>query len=150
MDEAGAVAVVAEHLPGAYGFTIKTAANEYLHRVLPLRDPEQPRFWCIVVVRCTAGGLPDRSQPAWIGQRGLRREELAEAMGAIRADLSVWLAQPAQSRLRELVLAPGAAAAVSPVAVPPGRDDGALLAAPAPSREAETAAAGGGERPGGG
>ena len=131
MDDAHAVAVVAEHLPGAYGFTMKTAANELLHRVLPLRDPDQPRFWCVVVVRCTAGGLPDRSEPAWIGRRGLRREELAEAMGAIRADLSAWLAQPAQAQLRELVLVPGAAAApVSPTAGLPGHG-GAAPAGPA-------------------
>src|SRR5688500_1878092 len=59
VDEAGAIATVAEHDRGAYGFTMKTVANGFLHRVLPLRDPDQPRFWCVVVVRCTPGGLPD-------------------------------------------------------------------------------------------
>ena len=117
MNEPSAVAVVAEHVTGAYGFTMKTVANEILHRVLPLRDPDQPRFWCIVVVRCTAGGLPDRSQPPWVGRRGLRREDLSETMGAIRADLSAWLAQPEQTELRALVLIPDTAAA--PI-VPPG------------------------------
>jgi hypothetical protein len=92
-------------------------ANELLHRVLPLRDPDQPRFWCVVVVRCTAGGLPDRSQPPWVGRRGLRREELSETMEAIRADPSAWLAQPEQTELREWVLVPGIAAAPT---VPPG------------------------------
>lgn len=150
MDNACADAVVAEHLPGAYGFTMKTAANDYLHRVLPLRDPEQPRFWCIVVVRCTAGGLPDRSEPPWIGLRGLRREELAEAMGAIRANLSVWLSQPAQARLRELVLAPGAAAPSSRAEKPPGRGESGSLAPPAKSRDAESAATWTGELPGAG
>ena len=111
MDEPSAVAVVAEHVAGAYGFTMKTAVNEFLHRVLPLRDPDQPRFWCVVVVRCTPGGLPDRSQLPWVGQRGLRREELSEAMEAIRSDLSAWLAQPEQTALREWVLVPGIAAA---------------------------------------
>jgi hypothetical protein len=115
VDEASAVAMVAEHHPGAYGFTMKTAANGFLHRVLPLRDPDQPRFWCVVVVRCTAGGLPDRSAPAWIGRRGLRRDELSETMGAIRADLSAWLAETTQAQLREWVLTPGA----EPTATPP-------------------------------
>jgi hypothetical protein len=117
VDEPSAVAVVAEHVNGAYGFTMKTAANEFLHRVLPLRDPDQPRFWCVVVVRCTAGGLPDRSQPPWVGRRGLRREELSETMGAIRTDLSAWLAHPEQTELRAWVLVPGI---VAPPIVPLG------------------------------
>jgi hypothetical protein len=111
VNEPSAVAVVAEHVNGAYGFTMKTVANEFLHRVLPLRDPDQPRFWCVVVVRCTAGGLPDRSQLPWVGRRGMQREELSETMGAIRADVSAWLAQPEQTELRAWVLIPGIAAA---------------------------------------
>jgi hypothetical protein len=119
---ARAVAIVAEHVTGAYGFTMKTVANEFLHRVLPLRDPDEPRFWCVVVVRCTAGGLPDRSQPPWVGRRGLRREELPETMGEIRADLSAWLAQPEQTELREWVLVPGAVAAqIVPTGEPSSR-----------------------------
>lgn len=114
MNDVGAIAIVAEHVTGAYGFTIKTAANEFLHRVLPLRDPDEPRFWCVVVVRCTAGGLPDRSQPPWVGRRGLRREELSETMEAIRTDLSTWLAQPEQTELRAWVLVPGSV--VTPIA----------------------------------
>lgn len=118
MNDAGAIAVVSEHVTGAYGFTMKTEANELLHRVLPLRDPDQPRFWCVVVVRCTPGGLPDRTQPPWVGRRGLRREELSETMEAIRANLSAWLAHPEQTALREWVLVPEIAAA--PI-VPPGK-----------------------------
>jgi hypothetical protein len=117
VNDGGAIAVVADHVAGAYGFTMKTVANELLHRVLPLRDPDQPRFWCVVVVRCTAGGLPDRSQPPWVGRRGLRREDLSETMEAIRADPSAWLAQPEQTELRALVLVPGIVAAAS---APPG------------------------------
>ena len=111
MNDPGAIAIVAEHLNGAYGFTMKTEANDFLHRVLPLRDPDQHRFWCVVVVRCTAGGLPDHSQSPWIGLRGLRREELSETMAAIRDDLSAWLKQPEQTELRELVFEPSEAAA---------------------------------------
>jgi hypothetical protein len=125
VDEAGAVAIVAEHSPGAFGFTMKTVANGFLHRVLPLRDPDQPRFWCVVVVRCTPGGLPDRSQPPWIGRRGLRREELPETMGAIRADLPEWLAQSAQASLRAWVMAPDADQATAAVPRPSRAADGA-------------------------
>jgi hypothetical protein len=104
--DAATVEIVDERDPRAYGFTLRTAATGLLHRVLPLRDPDQPRFWCVVVIRCSPGGLPDRSQPAWIGRRGLRRDELAATMGAIRADPSAWLAESPQAQLRSWVLAP--------------------------------------------
>ena len=102
------VASVTEHLRDAYGFTIKSAATGLLFRVLPLRDPGQPRFWCVVAVRSLPGGDIDRSHPAWIGRRGLRREELASIMAAIRDDLEAWLADPAQDTLRAWVMTPDA------------------------------------------
>jgi hypothetical protein len=114
VDEASPDVRIAEHERGAYGFTLTTTANAFLHRVLPVRDPAQPRFWCVVVVRCTPGGLPDYTVPAWVGQRGLRRDELAATMGAIRADLPGWLADEAQAQLRTGLLAPEAGAPVVP------------------------------------
>lgn len=120
MDDA-TVEIVADRDPEGYGFMMKTAASGVVHRVLPLRDPDQPRFWCVVVVRCSPGGLPDRTEPAWIGRRGLRREELAETMQAIRADLSAWLAEDTQALLRERMLASVAEpTATSPAATPAG------------------------------
>lgn len=104
------IASICEHLRGAYGFTMKSTHNGSLFRVLPLRDPNQPRFWCIVVVRSLPGGEIDRSHPAWIGRRSLRREELAELMAAIRDDLETWLGDAAQKTPRDWVMAPAAGA----------------------------------------
>jgi hypothetical protein len=98
------IASITEHVRDAYGFNMKSAANGSDFRVLPLRDPGQPRFWCIVVVRMLPGGITDSSHPAWIGRRGLRREELAGLMAAIRDDLETWLADPAQSDLRDWLM----------------------------------------------
>jgi hypothetical protein len=103
----GDVDIVEERDPHAYGFTIKAHVNGLLHRVLPLRDPHQPRYWCVVVYRCSSGGLADLTEPPWIGARGLRREDLKEVMGAIRADPSAWLAESANDALRDWVLAHG-------------------------------------------
>lgn len=100
------IASITEHLRGAYGFIMKSAANGSHFRVLPLRDPDQHRFWCVVVVRILPGGDPDRSHPAWIGLRGLRREELSEIMATIRDGLEPWLADPAQKALRDWVATP--------------------------------------------
>ena len=136
MDEPSAVAVIVEHHKDAYGFTMKMVANGLLHRVLPLRDPDQPRFWCVVVVRCAPGGLPDRAEGAWIGPRGLRRDELGETMGAIRADLEAWLTEESQARLREWLLAAPATAVAS--AMPAAGKSGAGARAPGAARSAST------------
>jgi len=105
------VEVVEERNADAYGFTVKVLANGLLHRILPVRDPHQPRFWCVVVFRCSPGGIPDASEQPWVGLGGLRREELKETMSAIRANPSSWLAETAHGQLRDWMLAPGPAPA---------------------------------------
>ena len=107
------VEVVEERNADAYGFTVKVLANGLLHRILPVRDPHQPRFWCVVVFRCSPGGIPDASEQPWVGLGGLRREELKETMSAIRADPSSWLAETAHGKLRDSMLAPAAADALA-------------------------------------
>jgi hypothetical protein len=111
------VEVVEERNADAYGFTVKVLANGLLYRILPVRDPHQPRFWCAVVFRCSPGGVPDASEQPWVGLGGLRREELKETMSAIRANPSSWLAETAHGQLRDWMLAP------SPV-VPPAPRQG--------------------------
>lgn len=128
------IASINEHLRGAYGFTMKSVENGLLYRVQPLRDPDQPRFWCIVVVRSLPGGDIDRSHPAWIGRRNLRREELADIMAAMRDDLETWLQEPAQKTLRTWMLAPDAEAANRDAA--PAPDAKSAPPAPGASRRA--------------
>jgi hypothetical protein len=121
------VEVVEERNADAYGFTVKVLANGLLHRILPVRDPHQPRFWCVVVFRCSPGGIPDASEQPWVGLGGLRREELKETMSAIRANPSSWLAETAHGQLRDWMLAPG------PVPIPAARRS---VTAPATSHPA--------------
>lgn len=124
------VEVVDERNADAYGFTVKVLANGLLHRILPVRDPHQPRFWCVVVFRCSPGGIPDASEQPWVGLGGLRREELKETMSAIRADPSSWLAETAHGQLRDWMLAPGPAPA-------PASAMRRTVAAAAPQHEAQ-------------
>ena len=105
------VEVVEDRNAEAYGFTVKVLANGLLHRILPVRDPHQPRFWCVVVFRCSPGGVPDAAEQPWVGLGGLRREELKETMSAIRANPSSWLAEAAHGQLRDWMLAPPGLAA---------------------------------------
>ncbi|MDF3038367.1 MAG: hypothetical protein K0Q71_1073 [Thermomicrobiales bacterium] len=99
----------------AYGFTVRAVGNGLLHRIAPMRDPQQPRFWCVVVFRLSAAGIADEAERPWVGPGGLRREELKEALGSIRADPSAWLAAPAHRGLRTWMLDPDA----TPPALPP-------------------------------
>ena len=116
MERPNDVEVVAEpREAAAYGFTVRARANGLLHRVAPMRDPRQPRFWCVVVLRLSATGLADDAERPWVGSGGLRREQLKEVLGAIRADPSAWLAEPAHRALRAWMLDPDA----TPPALPP-------------------------------
>lgn len=105
MDDPATFATIDEHLPGAFAFTIKVTTSGALFRILPHRDPDQPRFWCVVMVRCAPGGLVDDSEAGRIACRNLRRDELAETMGVIRTDLEGWLAEPSRAELRAWLLA---------------------------------------------
>lgn len=111
MIDTSPLATIDEHLPGAFAFRLKATASGALFLVLLRRDPTQPRFWCVVVVKCAPGGLVDLEESAWVGRRGLRREELAETMAAIRSDVSGWLAEPSQTHLRTWLLTARPAAA---------------------------------------
>ncbi len=98
MDQA-ALVTVDEHLPGAFTFRIKVTDSGAMFLVLPRRDPAQPRFWCVMVVKCAPGGMIDPSEGGWLGKQGLRREELGGTMTEIRENVNSWLAEPAQARL---------------------------------------------------
>ena len=114
------VEVVEERNADAYGFTVKVLANGLLHRILPVRDPHQPRFWCVVVFRCSPGGIPDASEQPWVGLGGLRREELKENDECDPRRSVVMARRTAHGQLRDWMLAPGAAPAPSSAAISRG------------------------------
>jgi hypothetical protein len=114
MEHPPEIEVVAERDATAYGFTVRAQTNGRLHRIIPTRDPQQPRFWCVVIYRCSPARIPDEDGQVWIGPRGLQRDELKETLGAIRADPAAWLADPARHALRAWMLDPDAPAPPSP------------------------------------
>ena len=98
------VEVIESPRPDAFSFLLRARVTGRLYRVTPTRDPHQPRFWCVMVYRCTPGGLGDPSEQPWIGPGGMRREELPDAMEAIRADVGAWLAAADRRDLRRWLL----------------------------------------------
>ena len=106
MDDA--IDVVESRTPEGFGFLVKVRASGQVYRVAPARDPRQPRFWCVLVTRCTSGGMADPSERPWIGAGGMTREELPTALAAIRADVGAWLAQESCRELHRWLLTPSA------------------------------------------
>jgi hypothetical protein len=110
MEHSREIEVVAERGATGFGFIVRARANDRLHRIIPLRDPQQPRFWCVVIFRCSSAGVPDADGPVWIGPRGLERGALKETLTAMQADPAAWLAEPAQHALRTWMVDPAATA----------------------------------------
>jgi hypothetical protein len=121
MNDEPPIATIDEHQPGAFAFRIKVTGSGALFSVRPHRDPGQPRFWCVAVVKCAPGGLVDASEDGRIAQRNLRRDELAETMTAIRTDLQGWLAEPALQSIRGWLLESPASLPVDPIQATRGR-----------------------------
>lgn len=101
----GAVDLVAPRTPDGLGFLLKARATDRLFRIMPARDPRQPRFWCFTVYRCTPAGVVNPAERPWIGAGGMTREELPAALAAIQADVDAWLQQEQCHELRSWLLA---------------------------------------------
>jgi len=94
-----------------------------MYRVEPARDPAQPRFWCIRVRRCTRAGVPDPIERPWLGDGGLSRDDLPDALRAIQEDVTGWLSQASRHQLRGWLLEgvdDGASAHAGTASVPAG------------------------------
>lgn len=106
------VVVVEERTPSPLGVYLKAAATGRMYRVEPARDPAQPRFWCLRVYRCTRAGVADGLERPWLGAGGMTRDDLPEALRAIREDVDAWLAAADRQPLRRWLLEPEASKVV--------------------------------------
>ena len=105
MAHTGEIEIIMERDGDAYGFTLKATGSGQMYRITPARDPRQPRFWSVMVYRCSSGVLADPAERPWFDGGGHRREELPALMQAIRDDPGGWLARTANGELRDWMLA---------------------------------------------
>jgi len=105
MTDTTPIARMDAHERDALAFRIQVIASGARFLVMPHRDPEQPRFWCVVVAKCGAGGMVDPSEPAVIAQRHVSRDDLAATLAAIRPNLDAWLTAPSRESLLAWLLA---------------------------------------------
>jgi hypothetical protein len=96
-----------------------------LFRFSPVRDPAQPRLWCLLVERCETPGIAGRRSEAVIGPGGLTREEAQIALRELGANPTKWLGQPRHRRLQSWLrgdVAVGGDATAPPPSLPPRGD----------------------------
>lgn len=96
-----AVEVVVPRGTGTLEVYLRVGADPRLYRVMPTRDPRQPRFWCLAIVACAPSGTPESAEPLWAGAWGTAWVDVPAALAAIRGDATAWLAADGQADLRE-------------------------------------------------
>ena len=82
-----------------------------LFRLSLVRDPAQPRLWCLLVERCAAVGVNGRRLEAVLGPGGLTREEALSALEALATNPGDWLGDPRQRQLHGWLCGEAAGAA---------------------------------------
>lgn len=74
----------------------------WVFRILPWRDPDQPRFWCLRIEACTSPNMASRTaahDPFYIAL-AMTREELIATLDRIEADATGWFGTDAQTSIR--------------------------------------------------
>ena len=93
---------------GGLGVFLRVGDEPRLFRVAPVRDPNQPRFWCLAAFECSSCGIPVSGTAIWAGWWGSSQPELAGIFDAIKKDASAWLAEGQCAKLRAILLQPRA------------------------------------------
>lgn len=98
---AGAFEIVPARVPQGLGVLVRSQPTGTLFRIMPVRDPDQPRFWCLRIDRCARTGFVDPAAPSCLTEGGLTRDALMEMLAAIRGDVNGWLSQARRQSLRQ-------------------------------------------------
>lgn len=100
----GEIDVVAPRAPEGLSLVLKPHHGARLYKIVPVRDPNQPRFWCLIVLRCTRSGAVEENEDPWIIADSLTRDRLPAALSDIQNNLSDWLADDRHQALRGWLL----------------------------------------------
>ena len=101
-----AVEVVELRGSGGLGLFLRIGSDQRLYRVAPVRDPRQPRFWCLAVFECSACGIPVSGSAIWAGWWGSAHQELSPLFDTIKADAASWLMAEPCAALYKLLQEP--------------------------------------------
>ena len=95
---------------GGLGVFLRINDDQRLYRVAPVRDPDQPRFWCLAAFECSSCGIPINGNAIWAGWWGSSQGELPAIFDTIKADAAVWLREEECAGLRRVLAQPRPAA----------------------------------------
>jgi hypothetical protein len=81
---------------------LKHLESAWVFRIMPIRDPDQPRLWCLRLEACAAPSLSARTAPfdPYYTALAMTREQLAETLTSLRTRTATWIDDPAQRDLR--------------------------------------------------
>ena len=91
---------------GGLGVFLRVGDDQRLYRVAPVRDPSQPRFWCLAAFECSSCGIPVSGSAIWAGWWGSAQMELPAILDTIKADADAWLADDQCAKLRQILQQP--------------------------------------------
>ena len=91
---------------GGLGVFLRVGDDQRLFRVAPVRDPSQPRFWCLAAFECSSCGIPVSGSAIWAGWWGSAQVELPAILDSIKADANAWLADDQCTNLRQILQQP--------------------------------------------
>jgi hypothetical protein len=85
----------------------KDLAGPWTFRLMPIRDPDQPRLWCLRMEPCAGASLTAKTARVdpFYTSLAMSRDELGQTLSAIHEDLMVWLKQPTQATVRTWLMA---------------------------------------------
>jgi len=81
---------------------LKHQESPWVIRVIPVRDPDQPRLWCLRMEPCAGASLTAKTARVdpFYTSLAMTREQLAETLATIRQSAAAWLVEQAQGDLR--------------------------------------------------
>ncbi len=91
---------------GGLGVFLRVGDDQRLYRVAPVRDPSQPRFWCLAAFECSSCGIPVSGSAIWAGWWGSSQMDLPGILDSIKEDAGAWLADEQCAKLREILQQP--------------------------------------------
>ena len=91
---------------GGLGVFLRVGDEQRLYRVAPVRDPNQPRFWCLAAFECSSCGIPVTGSAVWAGWWGSSQGDLSALLETIKSDVAGWLTAEQCAELRALLLQP--------------------------------------------
>jgi len=75
--------------------------SKWTFRFFPARDPDEPRFWCLVVDQCDRTDALGRAVDRFLVARAMPRDELLARMAQLREDPREWLGADEQQSLTD-------------------------------------------------